>query len=133
MYDPYGLVATFVIKFKIRLRKLIILDLNWDDPIPEEERDWWINMITDMIEAEPLTFPRSIWTPEAIGRPELICYFDGSDLAYGCIIYSRWPTLEDAWHTTLLTSRARVTPRAGCTTPRVELCALVLTCMQARN
>merc|ERR1711911_397931 len=61
LYDPYGLVATYVIKFKIRLRKLILLDLGWDDEIPEEERTWWTDKMIEMIKAEAITFPRSIW------------------------------------------------------------------------
>jgi len=128
LYDPYGLVATYVIKFKIRLRKLILLDLGWDDEIPEEERTWWTDKMIEMIKAEAITFPRSIWISGAVSRPELIVYFDGSDLAYGVMIYSRWPTQSGTWHTTLLSSKSKVTPRAGCTTPRAELNALVLAC-----
>lgn len=127
LYDPFGLVATYVIKFKIRLRRLIMLDLGWDEAIPEEERLWWTEKMIEMIKADPITFPRSIWTQGAISKPELIAYFDGSDLAYGCLVYSRWPTTSGSWHTTILSSKAKVTPKAGCTTPRAELCALVLT------
>ena len=127
LYDPYGLVSTYLIKFKIRMRRLIILDLKWDEDIPEEENTWWLDNIIATIKSEPLLFPRSIWSDQVIGRPELIAFFDGSDLAYGCLIYSRWPTASGSFVVTLITSKARVTPRAGCTTPRAELCALVLT------
>ena len=127
LYDPYGLVSTYLIKFKIRMRRLIILDLDWDEDIPEEENTWWLDNMIATIEAEPLLFPRSIWSDQVTGRPELIAFFDGSDLAYGCLIYARWPTASESFAVTLLTSKARVTPRAGCTTPRAELSALVLT------
>ena len=127
LYDPQGLVSTFLIRFKIRLRKLIILELSWDEEIPEDENNWWLDAIMETIKSEALLFPRSIWSDQVIGRPEVIAFFDGSDLAYGCLIYTRWPTISGSFLVTLLTSKARVTPRAGCTTPRAELCALVLT------
>jgi len=41
IYDPMGLASPFVVRAKILLRKLGSLKLDWDEAIPEEERNKW--------------------------------------------------------------------------------------------
>ena len=82
----------------------------------------------EMVLSPSIQFPRSLRSPQVIGRPEIIGFFDGSDQAFCGVVYIRWhlEDEDDAWHTTLVTSKARVTPGQGTTTPRSELSALVL-------
>ena len=79
-----------------------------------------------MLSAGELLFPRSVNHPETKGRPELIIYSDGSTLAFGSVAYLRWNMIyPDCYHTALLTSCAKVTPKSGMTPPRSELQGLV--------
>ena len=63
-----------------------------------------------------------------MGRPELVGYWDGADEAYDGIVFGRWRTNQDFWHTCLIARKARVTPSSGLTTPLAERCGLVLLC-----
>ena len=84
------------------------------------------------MEAPSISFDRSVRPKNAVGRPELIGYWDGSDLAYAAVIYVRWQLAQEddedsvTWHVSLLTAKARVTPVSGITTQRSELNGLVV-------
>ena len=47
IYDIYGLVAPITVPTKIELRNLFRKDLNlgWDDPIPEESKQKWVQIL----------------------------------------------------------------------------------------
>ena len=50
VYDPLGLAGSFTVRAKILMRHLWGIDqkLDWDDPIPEENRENWINFFKDL-------------------------------------------------------------------------------------
>ena len=87
MYDPLGLTASFIMQLKIKLRELVLLNLDWDKPIPEQENDWWQKKTEEIIRSLPICFMRSIWVKEAkgfLGRVQcgfrLSCLCDVADL-----------------------------------------------------
>ena len=129
LYDPYGLTASYIMKLKVRLRELVLMELDWDETIPYVENEWWQHRVAEIIGAKSITFPRSVWVEKAKGRPELLGFWDGSDVGYGCLVFVRWLTSEpeqpETYYTTLMSSKAKVTPKI-CTTPRAELAGLVL-------
>ena len=126
IFDPLGLVCCFTITFKLMLRVIVQHELGWDEPLPTTLQVSWRKWIQEAIQAAPLNFPRSLMVPGVVGRPELCLFWDGSDVAYAGCIYIRWKLEDGTWWTTLVTSKSRVTPQAGCTTPRSELNGLVL-------
>ena len=71
-------------------------------------------------------FPRKLRTPDTIGRPELVTFFDSSTLAYCCVVYIRWRSTLGGWHTQLVASKVRVTSQVGMPVPRSELGGLVI-------
>ena len=129
LYDPYGLTASYIMKLKVRLRELVLMELDWDQHIPYVENEWWQHRVAEIITSKAITFPRSIWIEQAKSRPEVLGFWDGSNVGYGCLVYVRWltssPGQPDTYYTILLCSKARVTPKL-CTTPRAELSGLVL-------
>ena len=40
LFDPLGLAAPFTVKRKIRMQRLVIAGVEWDDPVPKVERKW---------------------------------------------------------------------------------------------
>ena len=125
IYDPMGLICAFTIRFKIALKKLVVYQLGWDEPIPPALQKEWKDLIIACVKNPPISIPRSFFKDNCTGRPEFIGYWDGSDQAYDGIVYSRWKVEDSAWHTCLIAGKARVTPSSGITTPRAELCGLV--------
>ena len=70
-FDIYGLVAPITIQMKIELRNLFSKELNlsWDDPVPEEIKKTWIQILQKVKCVEGVKFRRCI-KPEGsvVGR-----------------------------------------------------------------
>ena len=66
-------------------------------------------------------------TPKsAVGQPEIVAYFDGSDDAYAAVVYSRWTLADGSIDVNLAIAKAKVTPLKRISTPRSELNGAVL-------
>ena len=74
-----------------------------------------------IIQVERICFPRAVKPEQAVGKFQLICFFDGSDLAYASVIYVRWLLADGSTYTTLVSCKARVTPLNRISTPRSEM------------
>ena len=112
--------------------------------MPEELQEAWKKLVKEVVLAQEIEIAWSVKPLNTVGRPELISYWDGSDLAYAGVIYIRWLLKQEplfssvdspgttplfsnrAWHVTMPTHKARVTPSKGLTTPRSELNGLVV-------
>ena len=132
-FDPSGMISAYLIKFKIFMRTVTSYpDLDWDTPLPAQLQDIWRGLVREIVVAEQIVFPRGTKPASAVGRPEIIGYWDGSDVAYTAVVYIRWVLLgktddgERKWHVALLIAKARVTPAGGLSTPRSELNGFVV-------
>ena len=125
-FDPLGLISCFLVKFKIALREISQREHTWDSLLEDDLQKKWRDLLREMLSSGELLFPRSIDHPDTKGRPELIIYSDGSTLAFGSVAYFRWNMIyPGSYHTALVTSCAKVTPKSGMTPPRSELQGLV--------
>ena len=90
-YDLLGLLAPIIIHLKVTYRDLFRIEpaLEWDDPIPPKELKVWKELLKLLKSIDGVKFPRATKPEKAIGRAELIGYFDGSDNAYAAVIYYR--------------------------------------------
>ena len=133
--DFLGIASPFTIRFKDEMRKLFLLEepLNWDDEVPENYKDQWINLIVEALETGSLDFPRSTRPANAapdVG-PTVVGCSDFGSFGYDARVYLRWKLsdsslLEDSYAATLAICKARVPPLSGLTVPRGELTALTL-------
>ena len=91
VYDPLGLASPVTVRAKILMRQLWSAEesLDWDDPIPEKQRDNWLEFFQDLRNMDLVIFPRCLKPLGAIGPPILIIFSDGSDNAYGACAYVR--------------------------------------------
>jgi len=48
IFDPLGLLAPIVIRFKIIFKKLWLLNLDWDDQLPIKLADNWLKWRADL-------------------------------------------------------------------------------------
>ena len=86
-----------MIKLRVVFRNLLQANstLVWNDPIIDKDvQDKWLALIKTLVEAENLSFPRATTLSNAVGKPQFICYFYGSDVAYATAIYIRWVLLD---------------------------------------
>ena len=131
-FDPLGLLTPLIVRGKILLRRLYGPDcpVGWDDPLPKEEQDHWIDLLKLAVDMKPVNFPRSVRPEEAEGDAWLIGFGDGSLAAFASALYIRWrlrvPKTKPAYVVNLLMAKARVSPVHGTSTPRSEMQSLVM-------
>ena len=100
--------------------------LGWDDAIPDDIRDEWLQFFREMFEIKKLKFQRCLKPKEAVGHPSLILFSDGSEDAYGACAYERWELTNGSFQSSLIAAKGRVAPLKRISFLRLELCGAVL-------
>ncbi|XP_066016122.1 uncharacterized protein [Pocillopora verrucosa] len=85
MYDPLGLAGPFTVLAKILMRHLWATSekLDWDDPIPEDNKQQWSAFFNELPEMNQVKFERCLKPSDAVCNPILIIFCDASEDAYG--------------------------------------------------
>ena len=80
-HDILGLVSPITIRAMVAYRDLFRIEpaLGWDDEIPLKEKLKWIKILRVFHETSTVKFQRSTKPKLAVGDPEIVGYFDGSD------------------------------------------------------
>ena len=128
IHDPLGLVAPLTARLRVAFRDLFQRGskLEWDVPVSGDCCHSWVKLIKMLVSGDHVTFRRCIKCPDYMGKCQIICFFDGSDVAYGAAIYARWVLSDGSVHVCLLCAKTRVTPLLRISTPRSELNGAVL-------
>ena len=86
-----------------------------------------MDFFLELFELDTLTFPWSLWpAEETVGKPDLVCFSDGSISAFGTVVYIRWQLQTGGWWTALVVSKSKIAPKNRITIPRLELNGAVL-------
>ena len=66
--------------------------------------DLWLNFqkLTE------LAFPRALKPPAAVGKPELIIFSDGSEVAFEAAAYMRWEVQKGKFEARLIMAKSRM-------------------------
>lgn len=126
IFDPLGFVCPYTLLGKIYLRETWSLKLGWDDPLPTHLRSKWVHFFCSLFQLEQLTLNCCLRPPDSVGRPWLIIFSDGSDLAYGFAAYIRWRLNSGDYWCRLIMAKCRIAPVNKLSTPQMELNAAVL-------
>ena len=131
-YDALGLVSIFMVRLKLMMKFLTseaATTLGWDDPIPDEAKYRFLNLIEMLGDIAKLRFPRSL-VPESISAstssPSLLTLVDGSKLASCALVYIRWELPDGSFACRLVTGKTKIAPTRKISIPRMELVAAVL-------
>ena len=130
LFDPIGLLAPILLTAKLLLRRTWEGDcakLDWDDPLPNNLVKDIVAYFVELYDLEDLEFSRSIWPKEeTVGKPDLVCFSDGSEVAFGTAVYIRWLLRSGSYWSTLVMSKSKIAPKNRLTIPRLELNGAVL-------
>ena len=66
----------------------------WDKPLSDNLREEAIKLFEDYVELGSIQFHRSLTPEDHSGIPWGITFSDGSDKAYGAVLYLRWTTSQ---------------------------------------
>ncbi len=75
IYDPIGLLAAFVIRAKILMQELWQTGVNWDDDLPPETKEKYIELFREMEKLSSITFPRNLLTTDISGSSLMLWVF----------------------------------------------------------
>ena len=128
-YDVYGLITPITIMMKIELRDLFSKELNlgWDDPVSDDAKRRWVEILQAVKMAEHVTFRRCV-KPDGpvVGKPVLVMCNDGSSQAMCATAHIRWELENGEFECFLYASKTRVAPLQKLTIPRLEMQSAVL-------
>ncbi len=127
IFDQLGFVAPLLLKGKSILQELCRLNLDWDDPIPENIKSDWEKWKCELEQLQRIRIQRC-YKPEGFGRvvrAELHHFSDANVKEYGQCSYLRLEDEHNKIHCSLVMGKSRVAPLKPVTIPRLELTAAV--------
>ena len=112
-----------MVKVKILLQQLWELKVGWDDTVPPQIHDDWLQWRAelDLLSRKPI--PRYYFSKSAcVASVQLHGFCDASEQAYAGVIYLRMTDSDGNVEVSLVCSKTKVAPIKRLTIPRLELC-----------
>ncbi|XP_065204074.1 uncharacterized protein LOC135834164 [Planococcus citri] len=127
VYDPLGFWSPVILKAKLILQQLWEEDFDWDQPIPNNLKIEWFELLEEFRKMSQVKLPRRCLSPHRINsKVQLHVFTDASKKAYGIVIYVRVETTTGA-DTQLIFAKSRVAPiKSALKIPRLELLAMLI-------
>ena len=131
VYDPIGLIVSFIIKLKLEMRKLYLDEnklLDWDESILLHLRDNRIELLSEMFDIQEIKFKRCIKSENCNPdeKPNLVTFSDGSMKAFCVCTYIQWKLLNGEYCSHLISAKARIGPTNKISIPRMEVQGAVM-------
>ena len=122
-FDILGWFSPSIIKIKILLQRIWELKIDWDEPLPPEIKDIWLQWRMELALLSDRHVPRCYFPKHSlIQSVQLHGYSDASEEAYSGVVYLRMVDNLQRLHTSLVMSKTKVAPIKRLTIPRLELC-----------
>ena len=126
-FDALGWFSPSTIKAKILMQQLWELKVDWDDSVPDEIHDAWLQWRNELHLLSQKAIPRCYFDKKSqVLSTEIHGFSDASELAYAAVVYLRTTDAFNYTHISLVMSKSRVAPIKRLTIPRLELCGAQL-------
>jgi len=127
IFDPLGLISpVVVVVYKIFLQQLLLHKLDWDEQLPSELLNQWMDMYLHLSQVNEIADDRLVLAKGQPTEIQLHGFCDSCKKAYGARLYLRSVTQQGEVTTKLLCSKSKVAPVKKITLPRLELCGALL-------
>ena len=130
LYDPLGVLAPIIIRFKLTFQAVCQLKCKWDDEIDDNVvRKKWKKLLNDVLKLKRIYIPRNyIYGRELadVSKMELHGFADASGRAYAAVIYLRVLFRDGNIMNRFVAAKTRVAPIKVMTIPRLELMACLI-------
>jgi hypothetical protein len=125
-YDPIGLAAPVIVKFKVLVQELCLSKLGWDEILTGKLLEKWQLLLHEFKDCQPVRISRCYTQAlDGVESYQLCGFCDASNTAYAAVIYLLMRSGETK-RTMILTSKTRVAPMQQQTIPRLELLGALL-------
>ena len=125
VFDPLGLVSPVLIQAKILMQRCWKEKLQWDNPLPAQILEPWLEWISDLVHLHFLDVPRHLYIKSNV-EVALHGFSDASMDACSACIYARTVNSEGRVQVTLISSKTKLAPLQTATIPRLELMGALL-------
>lgn len=126
VFDPFGLLAEFMLPAKTMMQDLWRMGIGWDESIPDAIDKRWQEWRSLIIRTRECSIPRC-YSPQIRTAPDLQLHVfaDASEVAFAAVAYWRI-TSSHGVHLAFVAGKSRCAPVQLLTVPRLELQAAVL-------
>jgi hypothetical protein len=129
LFDPMGFVSPVVLEAKVIMQCLWKKEIDWDDPLPQEENERWEKWLTELSSLTDIKIPRQYQIggiQASDSETSLHCFSDASEYGYGMCAYLRFVYIDGTISCKFVIGRSRCAPVKVTSIPRLELQAAVL-------
>ncbi|XP_053691544.1 uncharacterized protein LOC128740060 [Sabethes cyaneus] len=129
LFDPLGLLATFLIHEKILIQDLWRAGIEWDAEVSDSQYADWRRWTKMLLYIANVRIPRCYFSKASTRTyedTELHVFVDASLLANSCALYLRTIDESSSPQCVLIAAKAKVAPLKPMTIPKLELQGCVL-------
>ena len=108
LFDPLGCVEPITVKAKIMIQDLWKQNLSWDEDVPSDHENQWLNWISDISNLTSIEIPRPYFLTD-ISTRQLHIFCDSSQLAYVAVAYLRGKSGAEVY-TAFVMAKTKVAP-----------------------
>ncbi|XP_062544813.1 uncharacterized protein LOC134211695 [Armigeres subalbatus] len=129
IFDPLGLLASFLIHGKVLMQEVWRSGISWDEPVSEKIFEQWQKWIAMFDQLKRIRIQRCYFEGANIEMYRFLqvhVFVDASETAYAAAVYYRTMKPDGTPQCTLVTAKAKVAPLKYHSIPRLELMAAVL-------
>ena len=131
IYDPLGILSSFVINLKLLFQEVCALKCDWDITLPEEFCRKWKKALSSLKDMDLITLPRfylNCFELKHFTKFELHGFGDASLKAYAAVVYIRATKSDKQILVNIIASKTKVVPlnRKTVTIPKLELMACLV-------
>ncbi|XP_017486681.1 PREDICTED: uncharacterized protein LOC108375109 isoform X1 [Rhagoletis zephyria] len=90
VFDPFGMLAAFLITTKILIQEAWKCEIGWDEVLPQELNKIWWHWWQEFPNVKQLKIPRC-YSPQILhgGKVEIHTFVDASQVAFAAVVYVR--------------------------------------------
>ena len=125
VFDPLGLLTPITAGWKMDLRRVSMLGLGWDDPVPEEMLETWVKNLEEIAAVKEVRFRRAVIPKNAKSLSvDLIISTDASEnIAVACV-HARVELHGGGYQVQLVAAKSKLVTKD--TIPKAELKGAVM-------
>ena len=127
VFDPLGFASPLTVQGKVMLRRLSMNGLSWDDPVPEEAREWWSAWLDRLKDAGTISIPRCLCPNRpSIVETQLHTFSDASEEACAAVTYIRNVYSDGSVIVRIVMARTKLAPQKTLSVAKLELQAALM-------
>ncbi len=126
VYDPTGIVVPVTAGLKVDLSQMCKLSEGWDDPLPNDHLDKWVQNLASIQLLGNIRIPRTIFPKEGLDLDniELLIATDASQVVAVAAVYVRLLCPNGEFACQLIAAKSKLTSKL--TVPRAEMKACTM-------